>query len=240
MNDVRCLFVARKFVVCSTNSTTMADCYVPLIRVRSLFVLVRSSFVRSFAVRLSLVCSSFVRPPHPPWLIVMYPSSAFVRCSFSFVRCLFSFVVRLSFIRSSFVRPPHPPWLIVMYHSSAFVRCSFSFVRRLFVCRSCSFVCSFVIFSTTSPAMADCYVPLIRVCSLFVIVRLLFVLVRCSFVVHSFVVCLTTSPAMADCYVPLIRVRSLFVLVCSSFVVRSSFVCHSFVCHLFDHLTRHG
>ena len=84
-----CLFVR------STTSPAMADCYVPphprfcLSFVRRSFVVclsfvcrlfvVRLLFVRrSFIIRLSFVRSfvrsSFVRPPHPPWLIVMYRS----------------------------------------------------------------------------------------------------------------------------------------------------------------------
>ena len=114
---VRLAFVCHSFVVRSTKSPTMADCYVP-------------PHPRSY-----------IRPHHPPWLIVMYHlirvfvcrlfvvRSSFVFRSFvvcsSFVCCLFvvlsSFVCRLfvhSFVRSSFVRPPHLPWLIVMHRPS--------------------------------------------------------------------------------------------------------------------------
>ena len=90
---VRSAFVCHSFVVRSTKSPAMADCYVPphprfrLSFVRRSFVVcfsfvcrlfvVRLLFVRrSFIIRLSFVRSfvrsSFVRPPHPPWLIVMY------------------------------------------------------------------------------------------------------------------------------------------------------------------------
>ena len=65
---VHCLFV-RLLVVCSTTSPAMADCYVPSSAfVRCLFLFFRSCL---FVVCLSFIRLSFVRPPHPPWLIVV-------------------------------------------------------------------------------------------------------------------------------------------------------------------------
>ena len=163
---------------------------------------------------------------------------------------LSTFVFRSSFVRHSFVQPSHPPWL--MYSLiRVFVRSLFSFVRRLFVVLS-SFVrrlfvdCSFsfvrrpfVIRSTTSPAMADCYVPPHPRSFVF----------RSRFVRHSFV----QPPHLPWLMYHLIRVfvcrlfsfvRRLFVVRSSfvrrSFIIRSSFVrrlfvlvCSSFVCRLF-------
>ena len=144
----------------------MADCYVPP----------HPRFCSSFV----LVCSSFVRRSFVVCLLFFH--HLFVVCSL-FVCSLFvcrSFVVCLSFVRSSFVQPPHLPWLIVMYH---LIRDRSSFVLvRLYV-RCCLFiVCLSFVRSTTSPAMADCYVPP-HPCFC-----LLFVLVRLSFVCHLFVV----------------------------------------------------
>jgi len=161
-----CSFIVRSSFVCSTTSPAMADCYVPP----------HPRFCSSFV----LVCSSFVRRSFVVCLLFFH--HLFVVCSL-FVCSLFvcrSFVVCLSFVRSSFVQPPHLPWLIVMYH---LIRDRSSFVLvRLYV-RCCLFiVCLSFVRSTTSPAMADCYVPPHpRFC-------LLFVLVRLSFVCHLFVV----------------------------------------------------
>ena len=86
----------------------------------------------------SYVCHSFVQPPHPPWLIVMYH---LIRDRSSFVHvCLY-------------VRPHHPPWLIVMYHLIRVFVCRLFVVRSSFVFRSfvvcSSFVCClFVVLSS--------------------------------------------------------------------------------------------
>jgi len=146
-----CSFIVRSSFVCSTTSPAMADCYVPP----------HPRFCSSFV----LVCSSFVRRSFVVCLLFFH--HLFVVCSL-YVCSLFvcrSFVVSLSFVRSLFVQPPHLPWLIVMYHLIRdFVCCLFSFVCRLFViCLSfirCLFVVHlFVVCSTTSPTMDDCYVP---------------------------------------------------------------------------------
>ena len=178
----------------------------------SLFVLIRSLFVRSLVSRL------FDHLTRHGWLlctIIRVRTLFILVLLFSSVHRLLvfrSFVVRLSLVCLSFVRPPHLPWLIVMYHSPVFVCCLFSFVRRSFVRRSfvvrLSFVCrsfvvhSFVVCSTTSPTMADCCVPHPRfICSsirLFVcsFIHLFVCLFVCSFersfvfvrsFVHSFI-----------------------------------------------------